>query len=64
MHPAEVLAMALDSRGSSSDTELSERHYLEPAARVATKTWVGAAVTVAAVAGVGMLLANRNHRHI
>jgi Fe-S oxidoreductase len=64
MHPAEVLAMALDSRGSSSDTELSERHYLEPAARVATRTWIGAAVAVAAVAGVGMLAANRNHRHI
>jgi hypothetical protein len=64
MHPAEVLAMALDSRGSSSDIEFSERRYLEPAARLEKKTLIGAAVAVAAVAVVGVLVAERNHHRL
>ena len=51
MHPAEVLALALDSRGAVPE-QVPERRYLEPAARVDNRQ---AALAVGVVAAVGLL---------
>jgi FAD/FMN-containing dehydrogenase/Fe-S oxidoreductase len=52
MHPAEVLALALETRGASPATA-PDRRYLEPAARPDTRQ---AAFAAGALAGVGLLL--------
>ncbi|MGE0223112.1 MAG: FAD-binding and (Fe-S)-binding domain-containing protein [Acetobacteraceae bacterium] len=52
MHPAEVLALALETQGAVSGT-VPERRYLEPAARPDTRT---AALLAGTAAGVALLL--------